>query len=168
LQATAIAYTPEPTSTQFLNPYPHLEGLSGWLVFIGLSLVLAPIRIGSLIFTVNLPFLLDPKHQSFLDSHPATAVLVSSEVVTNSLFVLLLLFLTYLFFARKRIFPAWMIAYRTLNAGLLTINHLAFRMFAHTTDSGRGAFGAAASILGACIIIPYLLVSRRVKTTFTR
>jgi hypothetical protein len=157
-----------PIYPQFLNPYPHLEGLSGWLIVVGLGLVLGPIRIVSLIYTVNLPFLFGHNNQPLLASYPATELLVSAEVVMNFLFVIILLFLNYLFFARKRIFPAWMIAYRILNLFLLTINHILFLVFAPLNGSSRGVSSIVRSILGACILIPYLLVSRRVKATFTR
>ena len=156
-----------PIYPQFFNPYPHLEGLSGWLIVVGLGLVLGPIRIVGLIYKVNLPFLLSHKNQPFLASHPATELLVSSEVVTNTLFVVLLLILNYLFFARKRTFPTWMIAYRILNLGLITINHFLCLAFASSSVSGKGGLSIAGSILGACILIPYLLVSRRGKATFT-
>jgi hypothetical protein len=162
--AKAVSVIPLP----HLNPDPHLEGLSGWLIWVGLALLLAPLRIMSVIYRYNLPFTNDPSNRLLLAGHRASAILVASEIVTNTLFIVILLFLNYLFFTRKRLFPMWMIMFRVLHPCLLILNHLAFRAFGASSNPAKGIFAIVESLVGAAILIPYLLVSRRVKATFTR
>jgi len=144
----------------------HREGLSGWLILVGIGLVIAPFRILFIIFGTNLPFLLGSNYQAYLSSHPGTAVLAGSEVLINTLFFTSLLALNYLFFKKKKSFPTYMILYHLLNAILLSINHIAFQMMHPTANLSAGLRTVVQSILGALIWIPYFLVSRRVKATF--
>jgi uncharacterized protein DUF2569 len=145
-----------------------LEGLSGWLILVGISLVIAPFRLLLVLFGTNLPFLLGTGNQEYLSSHPLTAALAGSEVLVNVLFFASLLALSYLFFKKKKGFPTYMILYHVLNAILLSINHIAFQALHPTADLSAGLRAVVGSVLGALIWIPYFLVSRRVKATFVR
>src|SRR5215469_9997796 len=149
------------------NLNSHLEGLSGWLILVGFGLVISPLKIVLLIFSVNIPFLFKTSHQAYFAKHHVAAMLVGSEITMNIIFFLSLLFLNYLFFTKKRGFPTFMIIFRIVNALLLLSNHIAFRIFT-TFRSPQATIAVAASIIGAMIVIPYLLFSRRVKATFVR
>ena len=145
----------------------HLEGLSGWLIWIGFGLVLAPLKMLNTLLSVSIPLLSKASTQAYLAKHHAVTVLVGSEIVMNILFIMSLVFLNYLFFARKRGFPTYMIIFRIVNVILLLGNHIAFRL---TTPlrSPQGTIAVLTSIVGALIVIPYMLISRLVRVTFVR
>jgi hypothetical protein len=169
--ATAPAHDPSPAPdiapfTPSFNLHDDLEGLSGWLILVGIGLVIAPFRLLFAIFGTNLPFLLGSGNQEYLSSHPLTAALAGSEVLVNVLFFASMLALNYLFFKKKKGFPTYMILYHALNAILLSINHMAFQTLHPTADLSAGLRTAVGSVVGALIWIPYFLVSRRVKATF--
>lgn len=167
-EPASAAQQPHPTALpQSVDPNAHLEGLSGWLIWLGFGLVISPFRIILSIFRVNIPFLFKASHQAYFAGHHLAAVLVGSEIIMNIIFVMSLSFLNYLFFTKKRGFPISMIIFRIVNAVLLLGNHIAFRIFT-TFRSPQATIAVAASIIGAMIVIPYLLFSRRVKATFVR
>jgi len=149
------------------DPDAHLEGLSGWLIWIGFSLVFAPFKIFNSLLTVSIPFLFKDSNQAYLAKHHAVTILVGSETMTNIIFILSLVFLNYLFFAKKRGFPSYMIVFRTVNVILLIGNHIAFRLFT-PFRSPQATNALIVSIIGAFIVIPYMLYSRRVRVTFVR
>jgi hypothetical protein len=151
-----------------LNPYQHLEGLGGWLIYFGFGLVISPFLFIRTIFASNLSFLIDPKHQAFLSSHRAFSALIVSEIITNIISLIALIFLNYLFFSKRHLFPKLMIFYLVLRVCLLTFNHFAFQMAAPNIDFAAGSVKLARAFLSCLIWIPYLLISRRVKVTFVR
>lgn len=177
--ATLVPTPPPPTALPYSSMYPpyppsfsphqHLEGLGGWLICYGFGLVISPILIVRTIFSSNLSFLVGPKHQAFLSNHPEFTTFIAYEIITNIVFLLALIFLIYLFFSKKRLFPLLMIIYLILHACILIFNHFVFQMVAPSADFVVSSVRLLAHTFLNCLVwIPYLLISRRVKVTFVR
>jgi magnesium-transporting ATPase (P-type) len=149
-------------------PYPHLEGLSGWLILLGLALIFSPFLVISTIFRANLPFISSMGHRSVQSAHPILGVLVFSELIMNTVFIIALVILIILFFRRDHRFPNWTIVYYAGHAVLIALNHMAFTLAIPDSNLAAGRAAVVRAAIGACIWIPYLLLSRRVKVTFIR
>jgi hypothetical protein len=158
----------ESTPPQVHSPYPHLQGLEGWLIVLGLSLLGSLVLIGRTILRVNLPFLLSPGMKTFLGTHRLVAALVASEAIMNAFFLVVLIWLLYLFATQKRSFPSFLIAYYVLHFVLMFCNHVAFRTALPSADLSAGFSAVARAAVPLLVWVPYLLVSKRVKATFVR
>jgi hypothetical protein len=167
--ATAAPPPPAPLSSPlFTTTTEDLEGLSGWLILVGLGLVVSPFVILGTTLSVNLPFLSDSKYQAFLTGHPGVAALIVFEVITNIVFVIGLAALNFLFFTKRRAFPTYMILYLAAHFVVIFLDTIAAQALLPTA-SLTGAYKSLGQSLGGALIwIPYFLVSRRVKATFVK
>lgn len=158
---------PAPFSSSLLDADRHLEGIGGWLILIMLGLVLSPLVIlFSTLFT-NLPLLTGERFRPFLETHPALQAVLIFEVVTNLIFVAILVALNYLFFTKKRAFPTYMILYLSLQfVVILADMGMVHAVLPATPVSAAGVRNILRAIIGATVWIPYFLASRRVKVTF--
>jgi hypothetical protein len=139
-----------------------LSGIGGWLILVAFALLLIPIedvyRISS-----DLSALYGGGFGQMLSNHPSATKLMVSQIVADSIFVLCLVVLNYLFYRRNKAFPRLMIGYIGVHA-----IYILFR--SHATDVMLGTHGFSASAAtvtaGASIWIGYLVGSKRVKATF--
>ena len=171
-QASVIAPTRSQESVSFsstlLDAGSNLEGLSGWLVLVGLGLVVSPFMILARTFSTNVPLLTNPRYHAFLEIHRAVEAMIVFEVVSNLIFVALLVGLNFLFFKKKRAFPTYMILYLILQLAVIAGDAAAVRMLMPTVELADSFTTVARTFIGALVWIPYLLVSRRVKATFVQ
>lgn len=138
-----------------------LEGIGGWLILVALGLAAGPFLLVRGIYT-DLHFLYGGQFQSGLARYPGLVALILFEAVSNSIFLLGLIALNFLFYRKKRTFPGWMITYLAFNCSIILIDHLgALRYSPHTASTAL-----VRSIVGVLIWIPYYLRSERVKVTF--
>jgi hypothetical protein len=142
------------------QPYPHLEGIGGWLFWIAFSLGITPVFVVRNAVRIELPHLI----------HPTRGVefLTWSLFLTGSLAVLaVLIALNGLFYSKKRAFPPAMIAY-LLGMIVLGVPGFLFTFLNSSGLDGSKAWGLIllVRIFNAAIWIPYFLISRRVKVTF--
>jgi hypothetical protein len=166
----AAAVTPAPAPPLFSTTLAtqDLEGLSGWLVLVGLGLVVSPFIMLSTVLRANIPFLYAAKYQPFLTSHRALAALIVFELITNIVFLASVLALNYLFFTKRSSFPTYMILYLATHFGIIVLDTVAAHALLPSANLASGYTAVAQSFGGIAIWIPYLLVSRRVKATFVR
>jgi hypothetical protein len=154
-------------SATLLDGDKHLEGLSGWLILVGLGLVISPFVILGGVVVTNVPLLMNAKFQPFLESHPALDGLILFEIASNLCFAAVNCVLLYLFFKKKRSFPTYMILYMAFHVLILFGDTAAAHM---NLPSTRLSIQTTTSIVraatSAAIWIPYFLLSRRVKVTF--
>ena len=141
----------------------HLEGLSGWLILVGIGLVLSPLIILFRLLTVHLRVLINPHMQSYLQTHGTLHALILVEAITNVTLVLMLIWLNCLFFTKRRAFPSLMIFYFVFQCIFIAADHFAaVSLLAKPSSS----LTLVRTFVGAAIWIPYYLRSRRVKVTF--
>ena len=152
----------------------NLAGLGGWLILVGVGLFASPIMIAS----SGLPLYLEifsngvwaaittPSSQAY---HPTFAIFLVIEIAVNCLLFCASIFLLYLFFAKKRIFPKIYISFLLFSVAYNVVGALAIKgMFpqvnlfdpATTKEFLR-------SVVALLIWAPYMTLSKRVKATFT-
>ena len=156
-----------------MNDNNELKGLSGWLILVGIGVVVSPFRLayefGPLfysIFTDGTFEILTTKGSEAY--HQLWGPLLVFEAVFNSVMVLASLYLIYLFFSKHYLFPKVYIAivicslvFIPLAAWIVSFVITDKPMFdpATTTEFAR-------TLISTVIWVPYMLVSKRVKATF--
>ncbi len=121
-------------TTEEISKY---NGLAGWLFLVALGLVISFFRISSNVSMLN----------------------GSIDKVFNGIFAIFIAYVLYLFFAKKKKFKPFFIAFIVIN--------LLFATLAVITDnSGEIMKDFFASIVSLMIWIPYIIKSKRVRATF--
>jgi len=138
-----------------------LEGIGGWLILVAVGLGIGPLVSLSGVIR-DLLMLYGEKYQNVLAARPGLAGLILYEAATNSIFLVALATLNYLFYQKKKSFPALMITFLASQLAFVLIDHLAARALQPSTSLA----GVLRSLVGAVIWIPYYLRSERVKATF--
>ena len=150
-----------------------LKGLGGWLILVGIGVVIGPFRLGYeygpiyySIFTDGTFGILTTAGTEAYNS--LWAPLLIGEALYNSLMVLASASLIYLYFTKHYLFPkvyiyiiAISIIFIPLDAWLGSFVIIDEPMFDPATSKEL-----ARTVLSAFIWIPYMLVSKRVKATF--
>jgi hypothetical protein len=153
-----------------------LNGLRGWLILIGLGIVLTPIRmVGQVapqyidIFNSADEFglLINSASEHYV---PFLHSLIIGEMLVNLLVLSGWLYAAYLFFSKQKIFPKWYIGLQVSTLVLIALSSVftslvieEVRAFDPETTKELGK-----QVVAMAIWIPYMLVSKRVKATFTR
>ena len=157
-----------------MSPASGPSGIGGWLYLVALGLCLAPLRLTAEIVKGLRP--LEPAAWPAVTTpgtpayHPLLGPLLMGELIVNAALLIWAVALLYLFFAKRRAFPAAMIAF------------LIARLVVHVADLGAGLMvpmvaarigpaawgGLAGGALVVLLWVPYLLKSRRVEATFVR
>ncbi|GAB5453192.1 MAG: hypothetical protein Hals2KO_35200 [Halioglobus sp.] len=151
----------------------ELKGLGGWLILVGIGVIVAPIRLLATYIPVYKPIFEDGTWEALTTVgseayDPLWGPLLISEIVYNSTMVFLSIYLIYLFFSKNHLFPKVYIAivavslvFIPLDAWLVTKVLPAEPMFDPETTKEF-----VRVLVGALIWVPYMLFSKRVKLTF--
>ena len=150
-----------------------LEGLGGWLVLVGLGLVVTPLKTLYALLPLYVAMFRDGTWEILTTpGKPAYSPLWSpyiiGEMFFNAVLIAATIYAIYLFFNKRREFPnlyVWITAggfvFVIVDALLIKLVAPQLPIFDPDTlkELARGAFGV-------CIWIPYMNVSKRVKATF--
>lgn len=151
----------------------ELKGLGGWLILVGIGVVIGPFRLMAELGPVYGPIfekgvweaLTTPGSPAY---YPYLGSLIIGEIVYNAIIVAASLYLIYLFFSKHYLFPRLYIAviavslvFIPLDAWLVTTIFPSEPMFDSATTKEF-----VRSLVVGIIWIPYLLVSERVRLTF--
>ena len=154
---------------------PIPKGLGGWLIMVGVGLFSALLESVNGLFRLHREIffsgLWDVATTRGTDGY--NPLLVPTAVVLIIFSIIMLageMFLVYLFFAKKKIFPKWYIIIAIAHILFCAIN--AFSIFLIHSDATQLDPGSkrylSHAIVSAMIWIPYMRVSERVKATFIR
>ena len=139
-----------------------LSGIGGWLILVAIALLLVPIGDVARIYS-DLGTLYSGGFGQMLSDHPDATKLMVAQIVADTIFLICLLALNYLFYRKNKLFPRMMIVY-------LFVNTIYILIRSHTSDALLGthvfAARAASATASASIWISYLVSSKRVKATF--
>ncbi len=150
-----------------------LKGLRGWLILVGIGVVLSPFKLAVTMLPLYLPIFQDstwgllttPGSPAY---NPLWAPLLVGEIGFNSLMFIANLGLIYLFFSKHYLFPRLYIGvmlaslvFIPLDASVVSLIMPDEPMFDQTTTKEF-----LQTLIGSLIWIPYMLRSRRVKATF--
>jgi len=151
------------------------EGLGGWLILVGLGIVVSPIRIIAQVYPSYSAIFSDgtftalstPGNESY---NMTLAMIIIGEIAINIGLMLAWLYIAFLFFTKKRIFPRWYIGILVFTLVFIIIDALVFKLLL----PGGLMFDPATikeimrSTIALFIWGTYTLVSKRVKATFVR
>jgi len=150
-----------------------LKGLGGWLILVGIGVVIGPFRLaygyGPMYYSIftdgTFEILTTAGTEAY---HSLWAPLLIGEALYNSIMVLASLYLIYLFFTKHYLFPKVYIAivaisllFIPLDAWLSSFVLVDEPMFDPTTTKEF-----TRTLVNAIIWVPYMLASKRVKATF--
>lgn len=149
------------------------KGLKGWLVLVGIGLIIFPARLAQqsipLFYNMftdgSFEYLTTPGTESY---HSLWKPLLLFEASYNALLFVGSLFLLYLFFAKHHYFPKGYVLFLFLPLLILPLD----LWLASLIPMGDDALDPASlkelarSVVAALIWIPYMFVSKRVKATF--
>ncbi|MEP7016241.1 MAG: DUF2569 domain-containing protein [Verrucomicrobiota bacterium] len=150
------------------------EGIGGWLILVAFILIRAPIAVIVTLFRAVFPLL---QHDTWIaltskDSelfHPLWAPLIIAELVVNIAFLGFALVVLVLFFRRKKSFPKFVITLYLAHLVWEVSLSLIYRMIPTTAEAGASSLVNIVGLALACAIwIPYFLISKRVRATFTK
>lgn len=149
------------------------RGIGGWLLLVGLGLIVSPLRIGYFLATTHWPIfqngswglLTTPGSEAY---HPLWAPLLVFEIIGNLGSIVLAIATLWLMFRKSRYTPRIAIAWLAWTAAVVVIDFFAADLIpAVAAQSDPDSVKELVrSIVGAAIWIPYFLVSKRVKATF--
>ena len=153
--------TPAPTAPLLyqgmLLPDP-LQGISGWLILIAISLILTPLVVARNAISTDLPVL---SRGTLVGSLVGLLFLMKDMAVLSATIML-----NWLFYSKRRIFPKLMIAFHLGMLGVHLLEHVARAALSPQSAVPLLSRPVLASLISCAVWIPYLLISRRVKATF--
>ncbi len=153
----------------------YLKGLGGWLILIGLVIILAPVRNIFIVFPVYTELfsngswaqITTPSTESY---HLLWAPVIIGEIAINSGIILAWLLIGFLFFSKNRIFPLCFISLLIFSAVFILVDALAINLilpneaiFDSNTKNEFLQFLFSITIWGL-----YFRKSKRVAATFVQ
>lgn len=150
-----------------------LEGLGGWLILVGIGVILSPLRIIAQVLPIfsqifssdSWAVLTTPGALAY---HPLWAPILLAEIGINSVLVLAWIYMAFLFFSKKKIFPKLFIGISVFTLVFILVDALAIKAILpdEPVFDPVTAREFLRSLVGTIIWVPYMLTSKRVKATF--
>lgn len=151
----------------------NLNGLNGWLIVVGIGVVAAPIILVAKfiplygqVFTSGVWTAISTPEG--LHYNPKLAILIGSEVFFNTLITTISLYLIYLFFSKKKLFPKLYIYLSAFSLLFLIIDGLSYLyIFPEEPFFDKETIKSLSQLsINILIWVPYMCFSKRVKLTF--
>jgi hypothetical protein len=162
-------YRYDPPPPDFM-PVADLQGVRGWLILLAIQLVSQPLRLiiqsASLVSAYsiqNWTALTQPGNPSY---HALWAPILLFEVVANLTLIVSSLLAAVLFFKRRSSAPLVLIVTMWVNPTLVGIDMLLTSIVLPDGGAAEGLSTLAGAFFAASVWTAYLLMSKRVKSTF--
>ena len=150
-----------------------LQGLGGWLILVGIGMVVGPIRMGFTYFPLYKDIfesgawnvLTTPGTSAY---HPFWGPLLSLEIIINVGLLIAMVYLAYLFFTKRKQFPKFYIGIAVFSLVFVIIDALSSKIVLPNEpifdpDTLKDLIQ---QLIAVVIWVPYMLRSKRVKATF--
>ena len=147
----------------------NLEGLSGWLILVGIGLVVTPFKY---MFAMKeyIEMFSTCTWGVIATHNPLFAGILIGEMLGNIGLMLAWLYAAHLFFSKKRIFPKCYIWMAFLGVIILFADMFAVKMVIHSNEpvfsNPEVSKEFVRGFYGLVIWVPYMLRSERVRRTF--
>ncbi|MEY0129834.1 DUF2569 domain-containing protein [Providencia rettgeri] len=157
------------TSVPSPQPRQELKGIGGWLILPMLGIILSLIILPFSIYEQNAQVieywieLTDPQSSSFI---PLFKELIYFEVLGNVILYVTLLFLSYVFFTKKKLTIKIYIFFQIFSLVLTVTDIILASILLDLEVEASDIKDIFRALIACAIWIPYFLVSRRVKNTF--
>ena len=151
----------------------ELKGLGGWLILVGIGVVVNPIRLLITYIPIYKPVFKDGTWVALTTAeselyNPYWAPLLIGEIAFNAIIVVVSLYLIYLFFSKHYLFPKVYIGivvasliFIPFDAWIVTKIFPDEPMFDPETTKEF-----IRTLIAGVIWVPYMLISKRVRATF--
>jgi len=153
----------------------ELKGLGGWLILVGIGVLVAPFKTGAVLINTFLPIfshgmwaiLTDPTSNAY---HPLWGPYILSEVITNIGLLAASSYMILLFFKKSKSFPKWFMTISVLSLLIIIVDTFAVKLILPGKPVVNLAFieNTTTAFVTCLIWVPYMLVSKRVKSTFVQ
>jgi hypothetical protein len=149
------------------------KGLGGWLILVGVGLIFGVIKVIAGIVSIYQPFMNSDSLEKLTNVNspsyiPNFGLLFYAEMLVNTFIVFLMIYLIYLYFQKKNIFPKYyifislfMIITIPIDSYLTSLVLPEQKMF--DKDTAKSFFQ---SLFAGAVWIPYMIKSKRVQNTF--
>lgn len=140
------------------------KGIKGWLLLPAISIFTTALMLISLLLT-NYKVINNAFINNFIIESPGFRESMIAQTLIVAIQLLLLMYVAFLFFRRKRALPTMIIAFLTIHLLIIIANlSLTFSIFKEINYQ-EYAGAIAAMVMVACGI-PYFIKSKRVMATF--
>lgn len=139
-----------------------LAGISGWLAFPAFGSAAAPFVLGLQLFEML------PAIGRMAEVPVGIAAFVSLEIAVNAVLVVLSIYSAYCFFSRRRNAPKVFITLLLASLAFQVLDAVIAKLAFDTLPDAESVKGLLRIAIGCAVWVPYFLVSKRVKATFTR
>jgi hypothetical protein len=151
----------------------NLEGIGGWLILVAIGIVITPIRIIMLVITTYSEIFSTGTWEALTTQgsevySPLWAPILIGEILINSGIILVWLYMAYLFFSKKKSFPKLYIGIAVFSLIFIIADAFAIKLVlpSEPVFDPDTVKELMRSLIMVVIWVPYMLVSKRVKTTF--
>ncbi len=155
------------------NEEKNLEGIGGWLIVVAIGIVVTPIRLVMLMMTTY-PEIFSTGAWEVLTTqgseayNPLWGPFIIGEIIINIGVLIAWLYMAYLFFSKKLVFPKWYIGLAVFSLIFIVADAFAFKLVlpnepVFDPDTIKELMR---SLFMVVVWVPYMLVSKRVKATF--
>ena len=151
------------------------SGLGGWLILVGIGVVLTPIRLLGELGQIYGPFFSDGLYEVLTTPgtdayHPLWSTIIWGEVIGNVIILLATIYLIFMFFGKKALFPKLYIWIAVGSGVFFVLDALLVKMVLPEVpffdpDTVKGLIQGVMTLV---IWVPYMMLSKRVKVTFVR
>ena len=156
-----------------MNENNELKDLGGWLVLVGIGVVISPFRLayefGPLYYSIftdgTFEYLTTTGTEAY---HQLWGPLLVFEALYNFLMILACFYLMYLFFSKHHLFPKIYIAIAVVSIVFIPLDAWlgSFVITDEPMFDPDTTKEFARALIAVVIWVPYMLVSKRVKATF--
>ena len=151
------------------------SGLGGWLILVGIGVVVSPFRLLAELGQIYGPFFSDGLYEVLTTPgtdayHPLWSTLIWGEVIGNAVILLAAIYLVFMFFGKKAVFPKLYIWIAFGSAVFFLLDALLVKIILPEVPffDPDTVKGLVQGVMTLVIWIPYMLLSKRVKVTFVR
>lgn len=143
-----------------------LRGLGGWLILVGIGIVITPLSL--LVESQELWYVFSAQQWSILSDQYGGGLLtvIAIEMMVNAALLVVAVFLIVMFFQRRHTFPRIYIIYSIASLVIFGADMLALNMVSIALESSD-ITELVGQVIGVTIWCLYFLKSERVKATFT-
>lgn len=151
------------------------EGLGGWLILVGLGIIISPFKIIKNYLPLYLEFFSNDEYKLLYTPGtdyyiPGYLPLIYAELAFNSMLVAAWVGVGFLFFSKSRLFKRFYIGILLFTFFFILIDSLVFNLLFPEDPlfDKETLVELARTAIIIAIWVPYMMVSKRVKATFVK
>lgn len=146
----------------------ELKGLGGWLVLVGVGVVVGPISLLYQSIPAYLPLFREGALTTLREVAPQLHAVVLAEIIVQMAYFVALVWAVWLFFSQHWLFPRIYIFLLMFAIVFIVVDGLALSYLMPNVPFWDEEIKTSLirGIIGCAIWIPYMLKSRRVRLTF--